>query len=419
MKTVLDVPENNANGRVWFHLIPDSNIPDRSFYNKQTWGSIKRMASKELGSAFGWTLEEKTGQGKSISGNLGNIIATEEDFYNEYGIDIEVEKTKKDEAGNEQSFKAIKESAGMFTSKKWQPIITRKLAELFLELEKAWIRTFQSRMELLSSELEQTEKTLTELQKVLASTKGELEAAKTARENNQKTVIELNDVVNQLVAVSYDDRNELYEEINRIAPKYKIRKTITVRDVGALKGNDPKSAPKLRENKADTIPAKLLKRHGVLKTLYEEPLVYSGIVKELEYIDAKGYMQRMEAEKDDLAMIINAKGTTIYVFPTNLMRLSKGAYNDPKAAEMFEEFHHFPADDYDYELFPPAGEKLISAGYADRILYVSDKIIYADDEKGKDNHYFHYFDAGKRPVFKYGDVYIIANVNIDGRGILN
>jgi hypothetical protein len=274
-------------------------------------------------------------------------------------------------------------------------------------------------MELLNTELKQTEKTLAELQKVLAGTKTELEAAKTARENNQKTVIELNDVVNQLVAVSYDDRNELYEEINRIAPKYKIRKTITVRDVGSLKGHAPKGAPQLRENKADTIPAKSLKRHGVLKTLYEEPLVYSGIVKELEYIDAKGYMQRMEAEKDDLAMIINAKGTTIYVFPTNLMRLSKGAYNDPKAAEMFEEFHHFPADDYDYELFPPSGEKLISAGYADRIMYVSDKIIYADDEKGKDNHYFHYFDAGKRPVFKYGDVYIIANVNIDGRGILN
>ncbi len=419
MKTVLDVPENNANGRVWFHLIPDSNIPDRSFYNKQTWGSIKRMASKELATAFGWTLEEKTGQGKSISGNLGNIIATEEDFYAEYGIDIEAEKAKKDEVGNEQSFKAIKESAGMFTIKKWQPIITRKLAELFLELEKAWIRTSQSRMELLSSELKQTEKTLAELQKVLADTKTELEASKTASENNQKTVIELNDVVNQLVAVSYDDRNELYEEINRIAPKYKIRKTITVRDVGSLKGSAPKGSPQLRENKADSVPAKTTKRHGVLKTLYEEPLVYSGIVKELEYIDAKGYMQRVEAESDDLAMIINAKGTTIYVFPTSLMRLSKGAYNDPKAAEMFEEFHHFPADDYDYELFPPLGEKLISAGYADRIMYVSDKIIYADDEKGKDNHYFHYFDAGKRPVFKYGDVYIIANVNIDGRGILN
>jgi TolA-binding protein len=419
MKTVLDVPENNANGRVWFHLIPDSNTPDRSFYNKQTWGSIKRMASKELGESFGWTLEEKTGQGKSISGNLGNIIASEEDFYAEYGIDFESEKAKKDEAGNEQSFKALKESIGMFTLKKWQPIITRKLAKIFLALENAWVRTAESRMELLKSDLKQTEKTLAELQRVLASTKAELEAAKGSLEKNQKTVIELNDVVNQLVAVSYDDRNELYEEINRIAPTYKIRKTITVRDVGSLKGNAPKSAPQLRENKADNVPAKSSKRHGVLKTLYEEPLVYSGIVKELEYIDEKGFMQRMEAEKDDLAMIINAKGTTIFVFPTKLMRLSKSTFNTEEAAEMFEEFHHFPADDYDYELFPPSGEKMLSAGYADRIMYVSDKVIYADDEKGKANHYFHYFDAGKRPVFKYGDVYIIANVNIDGRGILN
>jgi hypothetical protein len=52
-------------------------------------------------------------------------------------------------------------------------------------------------------------------------------------------------------------------------------------------------------------------------------------------------------------------------------------------------------------------------------MYVSDKVIYAGDEKGKENHYFHYFDAGQRPVYKYGDIYIIANVNIDGRGILN
>jgi hypothetical protein len=275
-------------------------------------------------------------------------------------------------------------------------------------------------LELLRAELTQTEKTLAELGRVLTSTRQELDAAKADLDVNQKTVIELNDVVNELVAVSYSDRNELYEEINRIAPTYKIKKTITVRDVGALKGESG-SKGKLRENGPDdTIkPANPKKRPALLKTLYEKPLVYAGIVKELEIIGEDGMMERIEAEGDDLAMIIDAEGTTIFVFPTHLMKLSKGAYDDDKAAEMFEEFHHFPADDYDYELFPPSGEKLLKAGHADRILYVSDKVIYANDEKGKDNHYFHYFDSGKRPVYTYGDVTIIANVNIDGRGILN
>src|SRR6056297_3638765 len=138
MKAELDVPENNANGRVWFHLIPDSNNPDRQFYNKPTWGSIKRMASDELGETFGWTLDEPTGNERSISGNLGNIIATEADFYREIGVDIEAEKAKTETSGDDRSFKEIKQSLGMFTVGKWQPIIKRKLAELFLGLERAW-----------------------------------------------------------------------------------------------------------------------------------------------------------------------------------------------------------------------------------------------------------------------------------------
>ncbi|WP_158278672.1 helicase-related protein [Rhodohalobacter mucosus] len=420
MKAELDVPENNQNGRVWFHLIPDSNMPDRAFYNKANWGSIKRMAKEELGETFGWTLDEPTGNGRSISGNLGNIIATEQDFYREYGVDIQAEKAITNESGDDRSFKEIKQSLGMFTISKWQPIITRKLAELFLALERAWQRTSKSRLELLRAEVTQTEKTLAELGRVLTSTRQELLAAKTDLDANQKTVIQLNDVVNELVAVSYSDRNELYEEINRIAPTYKIKKAITVRDVGALKGESG-SKGTLRENSSGGAGKrpKPKNRPALLKILYEKPLVYSGIVKELEIIDEGGMMERIQAERDDLAMIIDADGTTIFVFPTRLMKLSKGAYDDDKAAEMFEEFHHFPADDYDYELFPSSGEKLLSAGHADRILYVSDKVIYADDEKGKDNHYFHYFDSGKRPVYKYGDVYIIANVNIDGRGILN
>ena len=156
-----------------------------------------------------------------------------------------------------------------------------------------------------------------------------------------------------------------------------------------------------------------------LKTLYDDPLVYAGSVGELEFIDTKGFMQRILSEDEDLAMIIDAEGTTLFAFPTTRMKLIKGAYASDQAEQMYEEFHHFPADGYDYELFPPAGAELVSIGHAERIMYSSDKVIYSGDQKGDDHHYYHYFDDGKRPVFSYGDVYIITNLNIDGRGILN
>ncbi|MEX2352217.1 MAG: helicase-related protein [Balneolaceae bacterium] len=418
MNSELDVPENNPNGRVWFYLIPESSNPQRSFYNKTTWSSIKRMAAPELEEAFGWSLTEKTGQGRSISGNLGNILATEEDFYDEHGIDIEAEKAKKGEDGSQLSFREIKQNIGMFLYENWEAIINRKMAELFLALERAWKRTAESRLEILDGELKQAEKTLKELERALSSSKDQLHTSQQQRDENNKTVLKLGDVVNELVAVDYEDRNELYEEINRIAPDFKVKKTITVRDVGALKGE---RSGQVRENanKYESRSKTGKKMPRPLKILFEDPLVYAGIVKELEYINPTGQMERLEAESDDLAMIIDADGTTIFIFPTRMMRLSKSAMDDEQAKEMFEEFHHFPADDYDYELFPQTGAELISGGHADRIMYVSDKVIYADDEKGKDNQYFHYFDSGKRPVYKYGDVMIIANVNIDDRGILN
>ena len=118
-------------------------------------------------------------------------------------------------------------------------------------------------------------------------------------------------------------------------------------------------------------------------------------------------------------MVIDAEGTTLFAFPTQRMKLLKGAFDNGDAEQMYQEFHHFPADGYDYELFPPADADLVSIGHAERIMYSSDKVIYSGDKKGDDHHYYHYFDDGKRPVFSYGDVYIITNLNIDGRGILN
>ena len=85
---------------------------------------------------------------------------------------------------------------------------------------------------------------------------------------------------------------------------------------------------------------------------------------------------------------------------------------------MYEEFNHYGADNHDYLIDLPEG-RAMKIGYARRIYYSSDKILQPGDRKGKVHHYFHDFDKNKRPVYRLGDVLIIDNLKINGRGILN
>lgn len=411
----LEVPKNNANGRVLFNLIPDPNAPNRSFYNKIKWSSIKQMAGDQLNNQFGWSMDEPVQSGRSLAGNKGNIIADESDFYSHYDVDIEAEKQKIGPDGTEVTYDQIKQRLGMYKTQRWLPIIKNKLAELFLALEKGWQQSAQARIQQITSELERSKKTLRELETTHQQTQKELEQAQSDLTTNQDTVTRLQDVVNELVKTKFTDRSELYEELNRIAPTYGVKGTVRVREVGIYRDSTPEE--KIRPNRSGKQTTKSLPMP--LKTLYGDPLVYAGSVGELEFIDTKGFMQRILSEDEDLAMIIDAEGTTLFAFPTTRMKLIKGAYASDQAEQMYEEFHHFPADGYDYELFPPADADLVSIGHAERIMYSSDKVIYSGDQKGDDHHYYHYFDDGKRPVFQYGDVYIITNLNIDGRGILN
>lgn len=412
----LEVPKNNANGRVLFNLLPDPNAPNRSFYNKIKWSSIKQMAGDQLNKEFGWSMDEPVQLGRSLAGNKGNIIADESDFYSHYDVDIEAEKQKTGPDGSEVTYDQIKQQLGMYKTQRWLPIIRSKLASLFLALEQGWQQSAEGRIQQITSELERSKKTLRELETTHQQTQKELEQAQSALTTNQDTVTRLQDVVNELVKTRFTDRSELYEELNRIAPTYGIKGTVRVREVGIYR--DSPTGENIRPNRSEKeSPLKVLPMP--LKTLFGQPLVYAGTVGELEFIDTKGFMQRIVSESEDLAMIIDAEGTTLFAFPTDRMKLIRGAYDSDQASQMFEEFHHFPADGYDYELFPPTEADLVSIGYAERIMYSSDKVIYTGDRKGDDHHYYHYFDDGKRPVFSYGDMYIITNLNIDGRGILN
>jgi len=412
----LEVPKNNANGRVLFNLIPDPNAPNRSFYNKIKWSSIKQMAGDQLNKEFGWSMDEPVQSGRSLAGNKGNIIADESDFYHHYKIDIEEEKAKSNPDRSEVTYDQIKQRLGMYKTEQWLPIIRIKLAELFLALEQGWQQSAEGRIAQITSELERSKKTLRELETTHQQTQKELEQAQSDLTTNQDTVTRLQDVVNELVKTKFSDRSELYEELNRIAPTYGVKGTVRVREVGIYR--DSPTGENIRPNRSKKeSPLKALPMP--LKTLFGQPLVYAGTVGEFEFIDAKGFMQRIAREDEDLAMIIDAEGTTLFAFPTERMKLLKGAFDNGDAEQMYQEFHHFPADGYDYELFPPADADLVSIGHAERIMYSSDKVIYSGDQKGDDHHYYHYFDDGKRPVFQYGDVYIITNLNIDGRGILN
>ncbi|MDZ7659459.1 hypothetical protein [Fodinibius sp.] len=119
----LDVPKNNANGRVLFNLIPDPNAPNRSFYNKIKWSSIKQMAGDQLNELFGWSMDEPVQSGRSLAGNKGNIIANESDFYAHYEIDMEAEKSKTTPDGVEVTYDQIKQRLGMYKTQRWLPII--------------------------------------------------------------------------------------------------------------------------------------------------------------------------------------------------------------------------------------------------------------------------------------------------------
>jgi len=122
-------------------------------------------------------------------------------------------------------------------------------------------------------------------------------------------------------------------------------------------------------------------------------------------------------------LFADPEGSLILVVPASRIEpadVPPGTGED--AEDFFEEFHHYEADGESMILDLPPSDPDRAAehvGHADEILYSSDKKMRAGDREGEAHDYIHEFDEGQRPVYRWDDVWIIDEVAIDGRGILN
>lgn len=111
-------------------------------------------------------------------------------------------------------------------------------------------------------------------------------------------------------------------------------------------------------------------------------------------------------------MISDAEGTNLFAFPHHHMKMEKDRQPKQTGREVYEEFAHSSVRVFNFTQFAPSRGVLVTAGHADSIIYISDNVIYPGDKKERDQLYHHCFDDGKKPVFKYGDGYIISNLKM-------
>jgi hypothetical protein len=144
-----------------------------------------------------------------------------------------------------------------------------------------------------------------------------------------------------------------------------------------------------------------------------DPLIYIGTTERITIEDGK---HRKEMKGRFPTFVSNDK---LYIVPPYRVKKVKNKVEAVAAREAFEDWHHYDADELDYEIDFPAEKKAVPVGTALKIWYASDKVISDGDRKGTVNHYVHAFDPGKRPAAVKGDVLVIGNIAWDGRGLLN
>ncbi|GEM_PF-2601409 len=144
-----------------------------------------------------------------------------------------------------------------------------------------------------------------------------------------------------------------------------------------------------------------------------EEMVYLGICKKLTMDGNSGELEGA------FLMCSNQDQDTLYIIPQHRIKQVDGLADDPKADELFAEFHNYQADDTDYEVSWPDDPSKAKVGTADVMFYLSDKIMRDGDHKGDNNLYRHEFDTGQRPVSVMGDIVVIENIEWNERGILN
>lgn len=389
----LEVPETNSNARVNFRInIPSDIAVSRTMYGRKSWSGLKKIASSELREAFGWETDD-------IKTNSINQIASERDFEDYYGIDLAAEKEQE-----ELTWKQVKDKHNMFDMSTWEPVIKQKIAAFILALDKAWIDNIDGRIEVLENGISERKRKINQLEQQQKEYNGELKEARNQLETNQELVNKLIDKVKELTATEFDNRTMLYQEINKIAPKYGVNGSIPVRDVG--------------KTTVSGIPAGEMSKkeelEGIIRDNPDADYVYIGVVDKM-IIDQ---IDNLVTLKGNHAMLTNKDRDKLFVVPFGMIKEMNEPVEDKEAQEVFEMWHNYEADDKDFAMDWP-DEQPQPVGFANNILYVSDKIIRDGDAKGDMNMYHHDFDPKQRTAYKQGNVLIIENLEIDERGILN
>lgn len=133
--------------------------------------------------------------------------------------------------------------------------------------------------------------------------------------------------------------------------------------------------------------------------------------------------KQVRANEDEVHHIFtDPEGSLLLIVPDSRVEVAEVPEGTAEEAEeMHEEFTHYDADSESMVMDLPDSnpDEAPVVGHADEIIYESDKVMRPGDEKGEVHTYVHEFDEGQRPVRQWGEVAVVDNVAVDGRGILN
>jgi len=150
----------------------------------------------------------------------------------------------------------------------------------------------------------------------------------------------------------------------------------------------------------------------------DAPLAFLGYVDGLKIVAPDGRTASLDiTQKSGHYLFAESTLDRLVIVPQHRVKPC-APIGDADAVDAFETWHHFEADGRAFEISWPSG-RAKRIGTAKTIWYSSTKMIEPSDDGIKANRYYHHFDKDKRPVHMLGDVILVENLAINGRGILN
>jgi predicted nucleic acid-binding Zn-ribbon protein len=154
----------------------------------------------------------------------------------------------------------------------------------------------------------------------------------------------------------------------------------------------------------------------------EEGTPKEGTLKEEPLKEGAAKKQVRASEEEVHHIFTDPDGSLLLIVPDRRVQPAHVPEGTAEEAEkMHEEFTHYEADEESMVMDLPDldPDEAPVVGHAEEIIYESDKVMREGDEKGELHTYVHEFDEGERPVRQWGEVAIVEDVAVDGRGILN